>query len=66
MRIGVSGASGHLGKAVMAELEVRGSGHTVVGVSRTPEVVQSPAEGRHGDYDSPRRWSRLIAALTAF
>ncbi len=51
MKLGVSGASGQLGKAVVAELTARGSNHHVVGISRTPERVQPPAQGRHGDYD---------------
>ncbi|WP_241163733.1 NAD(P)H-binding protein [Ralstonia solanacearum] len=51
MKLGVSGASGQLGKAVLAELTARGSNHHVVGISRTPESVQPPAQGRHGDYD---------------
>lgn len=53
MRIGVSGASGQLGKAVLAELKARGKNHSFVGISRTPETVQPPAEGRQGDYDRP-------------
>ncbi|REE06501.1 NAD(P)H dehydrogenase (quinone) [Paraburkholderia sp. BL27I4N3] len=53
MKIGISGASGQLGKTVLAELKVRGGHHSAVGISRTPETVQSPAEGRHGDYDRP-------------
>ncbi|ATJ88550.1 SDR family oxidoreductase [Ralstonia solanacearum] len=51
MKLGVSGASGQLGKAVVAELTARGSNHHVVGISRTPERVQPPAQGRYGDYD---------------
>ncbi len=51
MKLGVSGASGQLGKAVLAELKARGAGHDVVGISRTPESVPSPAQGRPGDYD---------------
>ncbi len=51
MRIGVSGASGHLGRAVVAELLQRAAGHEVVGITRTPATVPRPAEGRFGDYD---------------
>jgi NAD(P)H dehydrogenase (quinone) len=53
MKIGISGASGQLGKAVLAELKARGDHHSLVGISRTPETVQPPIEGRHGDYDRP-------------
>ncbi|CAH0444571.1 hypothetical protein LMG10661_00996 [Ralstonia syzygii subsp. syzygii] len=35
---------------IVAELKARGN-HQVVGISRTPERVPSPAQGRHGDYD---------------
>lgn len=54
MKIGVSGASGQLGRAVVAELVRRGAGHRVAGISRTPQGVQSPAEGRYGDFDEPQ------------
>lgn len=54
MKIGISGASGNLGKAVIAELKARGYGHSLVGISRTPETLRRPTEGRHGDYDQPQ------------
>ncbi|GGA39383.1 SDR family oxidoreductase [Dyella nitratireducens] len=54
MKIGISGASGQLGQAVVAELLQRSGGHHIVGISRTPErVPNSSAEGRHGDFDAP-------------
>jgi NAD(P)H dehydrogenase (quinone) len=52
MKIGVSGASGQLGRATLEELKARGA-RGPVGISRTPENVQAPAEGRPGDYDRP-------------
>jgi uncharacterized protein YbjT (DUF2867 family) len=39
MKIGVSGASGHLGKAVVLELLQRPGGHEVVAITRTPETI---------------------------
>ena len=39
MKIGVSGASGHLGRAVVSELLQRVGGHGVVAITRTPETV---------------------------
>jgi NAD(P)H dehydrogenase (quinone) len=63
MKIGVNGASGQLGQAVVAELVRRGAGHGVVGISRTPERVQGPAEGRHGDYDVPQSLMRAYEGL---
>jgi NAD(P)H dehydrogenase (quinone) len=53
MKIGISGASGQLGKAVIAELKARGDDNSVIGISRTPETVQPPMERRYGDYDEP-------------
>jgi len=55
MKIGVSGASGHLGKAVVSELLQRAGGHEVVAITRTPETVSGPAHVRFGDYDRPRK-----------
>jgi NAD(P)H dehydrogenase (quinone) len=53
MKIGVSGASGHLGGAVVADLLRRGPGHHIVAISRTPGIVAGPVEGRLGDYNRP-------------
>lgn len=63
MEIGVSGASGQLGKAVIAELKARGGAHGIVGISRTPDTVQSPAKGRHGDYDQPGSLAKAYEGL---
>jgi NAD(P)H dehydrogenase (quinone) len=63
MKIGISGASGQLGKAALAELTARPGRHHVVGISRSPETVQSPAEGRRGDYDYPETLVRAYEGL---
>ena len=63
MKIGVSGASGHLGRAVVSELLERAVGHSVVAISRTPETVASPAQGRFGDYDRPESLAKAYAGL---
>ncbi len=63
MKIGVSGASGHLGSAVVSELLQRGDGHEIVAISRTPETVSTPAQGRFGDYDRPESLARAYAGL---
>jgi NAD(P)H dehydrogenase (quinone) len=63
MKIGISGASGHLGKAALAELQARGEHHDIVGISRTPETVQFPATGRHGDYDHPETLTAAYEGL---
>ena len=63
MKIGVSGASGHLGQAVVAELLQRDGSHGVVGISRTPQSIRGPAEGRFGDYDTPSTLERAYEGL---
>src|SRR5258706_8445398 len=63
MRIGVSGASGHLGSAVVSELLQRAGGHEVVAITRTPETVSGPAQGRLGDYNRPESLAQAYAGL---
>lgn len=63
MKIGISGASGQLGQAVLAELVQRGAGHQVVGISRSPGKVQRPAEGRQGDFDAPDTLTAAFSGL---
>src|SRR5258706_6163283 len=63
MRIGVSGASGHLGRAVVSELLQRPGGHEVVAISRTPETVSGPAQGRLGDYNRAESLAEAYAGL---
>ncbi|WP_245264134.1 SDR family oxidoreductase [Agrobacterium larrymoorei] len=53
IKIGVSGASGHLGKTVIAELLQRGGGHEVFAISRTPEGAPDGVQQRPGNYDQP-------------
>jgi NAD(P)H dehydrogenase (quinone) len=52
MQIGVSGASGKLGRKVLERLSQLG-GHRLVGISCSPETTPAPIEGRRGDYDEP-------------
>jgi NAD(P)H dehydrogenase (quinone) len=63
MKIGVSGASGHLGRAVVSELLQRANGHEVVAITRTPETVSLPAQRRVGDYNRPKSLSEAYAGL---
>src|SRR6266478_9529458 len=63
MKIGVSGASGHLGRATVAELLQRAEGHEIVAISRTPETITAPAQGRFGDYDQPESLAEAYAGL---
>ena len=63
MKIGVSGASGHLGRATIAELVQRGGGHEIVAISRTLEAITAPAQGRFGDYNQPESLLDAYAGL---
>src|ERR1700732_564045 len=63
MKIGVSGASGHLGRAVVSELLPRPGGHEVVAITRTPETISAPPQGRFGDYDRPESLAAAYAGL---
>ena len=63
MKIGVSGASGHLGRATVAELVQRPGGHEVVAISRTPETITALAQGRFGDYNRPETLAETYAGL---
>src|ERR1700741_1701523 len=63
MKIGVSGASGHLGSATVAELVKQPGGHEVVAISRTPETITAPAQGRFGDYNRPESLAEAYAGL---
>lgn len=63
MKIGISGASGKLGKAVIAELSVRGGGRELVGISRSPEKVDGTTVAHRGDYDQPDTLPRAYEGL---
>ena len=63
MKVGVSGASGHLGRAVVSELLQRPGGHEVVAITRTPGTVTGPAQGRFGDYNRPESLVEAYAGL---
>jgi len=63
MKIGVSGASGHLGRAVVSELVKHSGGHEVVAITRTPESVSRPVQGRFGDYNQPESLQTAYADL---
>ena len=62
MKIGISGASGQLGKTLLEELKARGGGHEIVGISRTPGTIEG-AEARLGDYDRPETLAAAYAGL---
>lgn len=53
MRIGISGASGKLGRLVLSSLQQQFPGHELVGISRSPDALPAGVKGRQGDYDQP-------------
>jgi NAD(P)H dehydrogenase (quinone) len=61
MRIGVSGASGHLGAGVLEHL-ARYPGVERVGISRTP-AASVAYDTRFGDYDQPESLDKAYAGL---
>jgi NAD(P)H dehydrogenase (quinone) len=63
MKIGVSGANGHLGRAVVSELLQRAGGHEVVAITRTPETLSGAAHRRFGDYNRPESLAQAYAGL---
>jgi NAD(P)H dehydrogenase (quinone) len=65
MKLGISGASGHLGTATIKHLKARlGPGHSIVGISRTPEKISGlGVEARHGDFDKPDSLGRAFAGI---
>lgn len=63
MKIGISGANGHLGKAVLKRLRELPGDHNVVGISRSPHHVQHADEARFGDYDAPDTLQEAYAGL---
>src|SRR5687767_13418912 len=63
MKIGVSGASGNLGRAVLRELAQRAKGHEIVAISRTPDTAGAGVEARRGDYDQPETLASAYAGL---
>jgi NAD(P)H dehydrogenase (quinone) len=63
MKIGVSGASGNLGRAIVSQLLAQASGDKIVAISRTPENAPEGVEGRQGDYDKPGTLASAYAGL---
>jgi len=62
MKIGVGGASGAVGRAVVDELGRRAPGQEIVAISRTPDTADR-VEARLGDYDKPETLTSAYAGL---
>lgn len=63
MKIGVSGASGQLGRAVVSELLLRNDEHQLLAITRTPEAVAGLIRARFGDYDRPESLVEAYAGI---
>jgi NAD(P)H dehydrogenase (quinone) len=64
MKFGISGASGHLGSAMVRELEARVGSGNVVAISRTPDKVTSRGvETRVGDFDRPETLAEAFRGI---
>lgn len=63
MKVGVSGASGKLGRAILAEIAARNAGVHAVAISRTPDAVAGGVERRTGDYDRPETLADAYAGI---
>lgn len=63
MKIGISGASGQLGKKILSRLAQHGHGHRLVGISRSPQTIEEGIEGRFGDYDKPNSLTSVYEGL---
>ena len=63
MKIGVSGAGGQLGRAVVRELGERSTRDVLAAITRAPEAVGGPVEARLGDYDRPETLEAAYAGL---
>jgi NAD(P)H dehydrogenase (quinone) len=64
MKIGISGASGQLGAATIAEVKARARGAEIVGISRSPDKLSAlRIEGRFGDFDQPDSLKKAFSGL---
>lgn len=63
MKIGVSGANGNIGRAVVAELQARAPGEEIIAISRTPDMQAGAVQSRFGDYDKPETLASAYAEL---
>ena len=64
MKIGVSGASGKLGGAVVKYLLEGSNEHSIVAISRSPEKIKlEGVEARFGDYNQPSSLSEAYSGL---
>jgi NAD(P)H dehydrogenase (quinone) len=64
MKIGITGASGHLGSTTVRELKARINAKDIVAISRAPEKIASlGVETRAGDFDKPEMLAAAFRGL---
>jgi NAD(P)H dehydrogenase (quinone) len=64
MKIGVTAATGNLGRLLIAELVRLLGPDKVIGIARVPERLDIPdIEKRHGDYARPEDWLDALTGL---
>lgn len=64
MIIGVTGATGQLGRATIAALKSRGRGHEVIGLARAPErATDLGVAVRRFDYDAPEGLAAMLEGV---
>lgn len=64
MKVGISGASGHLGSAIVRELKARIGAKDIVAISRTPDKLAAlGVETRAGDFDKPETLAEAFQGL---
>ena len=63
MKIGVSGASGNIGRAAVAGLKSLAPEAEIIAISRTPDMQASAVQGRLGNYDKPDTLKSAFAGL---
>ncbi len=63
MKIGVSGANGNIGRAVVARLQALAPGEEIIAISRTPNTQAGAVQTRLDDYDKPETLASAYAGL---
>ncbi len=64
MIIGITGATGQLGRAVIAALKARETGHEIIGLARNPERVADLGVAiRPFDYDAPDTLAAMLKGV---
>ncbi len=64
MKIGITGATGHLGRLVVTKLKEKVGPDNLVALVRSPEKAADPGvEARYADYDKPESLQEALAGI---